>query len=546
MRNIIQVAYAVLYTIFVGVAQLSCSAIVDTEVGSDAIASGTDCSVDADCGTPGEATNQRCFDGLCNECVVDSDCTSLGEDPNRQCVRGSCFLPGINPCLIDDNKEPITENITTSTIWYPDTCYELKDTIYVTNDSELLIRPGTQVVGLASNASLIVTRGSTLRAEGSSEHPIVFTSGAPIGGRKPGDWGGVALLGNAPINGPTLETSLEGLSDGDNAKYGGLDPDSSCGSLRYVRIEFAGFRLFNNQELNSLTLAGCGRDTSVEYIQTHYGLDDGVEIFGGLVGIKWVVISRAQDDSLDWDLGWRGWAQFVAIMQDERLVGADESRYPGSDWAIEANGYKEIEIYDEGPRSRPMLYNFTIVGPKVPRNPALRLRDGTSLEMRNFLVMNQKEGLWDVEDESAACFQDEPNNAPCVDSEGEKELAVIDGLLLHNMGDGGNTYVRSEEIDNDNGFDEAAYIIANPQDISRLFLVDVNSPLNIIQPDVTNLESPPNLVPPLSSPTNITNTNPPNYVDRPEQVDASANLYIGAFRPGGLNWMQGWTNFPAN
>ena len=43
--------------------------------------------------------------------------------------------------------------------------------------------------------------------------------------------------------------------------------------------------------------------------------DDAMEWFGGTVDIKYLVVSNAADDSLDWTFGWTGRVQFVAVTQ---------------------------------------------------------------------------------------------------------------------------------------------------------------------------------------------------------------------------------------
>ena len=44
-------------------------------------------------------------------------------------------------------------------------------------------------------------------------------------------------------------------------------------------------------------------------------VDDGIEIWGGTVNIKYFNIWNIGDDSFDIDQGWRGKAQFILIVQ---------------------------------------------------------------------------------------------------------------------------------------------------------------------------------------------------------------------------------------
>ncbi|MBI1227142.1 MAG: T9SS C-terminal target domain-containing protein, partial [Bacteroidetes bacterium] len=155
----------------------------------------------------------------------------------------------------------VNSDITTNTTWTSNNIYLLQNgCLYVTNNATLTIEPGTIIKGDA--AALIVLRGSKIIADGTAEQPIVFTSAKPAGQRAPGDWGGLALLGKAPINVPGGEATMEGGCD--LSVYGGTDPNDNSGVLRYVRIEFAGIPFQPNNELNSLTLGGVGSGTTIE------------------------------------------------------------------------------------------------------------------------------------------------------------------------------------------------------------------------------------------------------------------------------------------
>jgi hypothetical protein len=114
----------------------------------------------------------------------------------------------------------------------------------------------------------------------------------------------------------------------------------------------------------------------------HRGVDDGVEIFGGTMNLKHVVITGSDDDGLDWDKGWRGKAQFVIAAQ-----------IPGrGNHGIEADN--DASNADLMPRSSPTLFNVTLVG----RNPdtaasegpsrGIILRAGTAGSLNSVLVMN--------------------------------------------------------------------------------------------------------------------------------------------------------------
>ena len=146
---------------------------------------------------------------------------------------------------------------------------------------------------------------------------------------------------------------VEGISgDEPRARYGGDDDAHDCGSLEYVRIEFAGFDLAENDELNGLTVGGCGTQTTLDYIQVHRGLDDAVEFFGGTASISHLVASGMGDDGLDWDTGWRGDADDVIIHHFASSTGSPNG--------IEADNNEDSNNTE--PRSAPNVTNVTIIG----------------------------------------------------------------------------------------------------------------------------------------------------------------------------------------
>jgi uncharacterized membrane protein len=271
--------------------------------------------------------------------------------------------------------ENITENIT----WTADTVYQLTATVYVTGGATLTIEPGTLVIG-DNGSALIVTSDAMLMAEGTAEAPIVFTSSQDPANRAPSDWGGIVMLGNAPINVGT--NNIEGVEAAGISAYGGTDVGHDCGTLSYVRIEYAGFTFGQDNELNSLTLGGCGTSTTLEHIQTVYGSDDGIEFFGGGATLKWAVVSQTGDDSLDWDQGYNGNIQFFVAQQA-----------PGTgDRGIEADNLEDNPTAT--PISSPTIYNMTLIGGGAANTEqrGITLRRGTHAQIYNAIVMNFGKG----------------------------------------------------------------------------------------------------------------------------------------------------------
>lgn len=292
-------------------------------------------------------------------------------------------VPGIDKPVV-----VVTGSISGTESWTNNFYYVLRGAVFVTDGATLNIEAGTRVIGESGSVgTLIVLRGGKLNAIGTREAPIVFTSDQPVGSRDRGDWGGLIINGRAPVN---LEGG-EGEGEADTGIYGGDDPDDDSGSLRFVRVEFAGVEFSPDNELNGIAFQGVGRGGSYEYIQVHMNRDDAFEWFGGTADIKYAVASNAADDSIDWTFGWQGRAQFIVISQ----------RGDDADNGIEAdnNEFNNNLL----PRSHPQIYNLTMCG-DPDRNEggesvrAANIRRGTAFTLRNFLVTGFKTTGFQISD----------------------------------------------------------------------------------------------------------------------------------------------------
>ncbi len=252
-----------------------------------------------------------------------------------------------------DEVITVSEPITSDTTWINTKHYRLAGTIFVENSAVLTIEPGTIIIGEPGSqppSALITTRGSKLMAEGTKSRPIIFTSSLPFGQRRPGDWGGMAISGFAPTNEAGGEGTVEGLPAGERSRFGGDDPEWDCGSMKYVRIEFAGAELSQDREINAIGWASCGSATRADYIQAHYGSDDAFEWFGGTMDASHLVSTGGQDDGFDIQLGYTGKVQFfVNFFYDDS---------PG-DHGIEADSNESDN--SATPFTNATLYNATFV-----------------------------------------------------------------------------------------------------------------------------------------------------------------------------------------
>ena len=182
--------------------------------------------------------------------------------------------------------------------------YVLEGGVFFGNDNKenavLRIQAGTKIYGKSGADYLVITRGSQIFAEGTKAQPIVMTA-AKTANRNRGEWGGLIINGNAPINGCDAGVSLcEAEGEGSTGLYGGNEAADNSGILKYLRVEFAGYEITPDNELNGIAFQGVGSGTEVNYIQVHMNADDGVEFFGGTVNVKHVLLTGNKDDSMDW------------------------------------------------------------------------------------------------------------------------------------------------------------------------------------------------------------------------------------------------------
>ncbi len=238
--------------------------------------------------------------------------------------------------------------------------YCLDGYVYVNDGATVTIQPGTKILGdtVGQNSVLCINRGAKLMAEGTRQNPIVFTSSAPAGQRARGDWGGIVICGKARTNHPGGQAAIEGgIADASPGKgwFGGTDDNDNSGSLKYVRIEFAGIAVLPNNELNGLTMGGVGKGTTLDYIQVSYGNDDAFEWFGGSVNAKHLVAVGTLDDDFDCDNGFSGYVQF-GVAQRFRQV-ADQSTSQA--WEIDNDAQGSYNT----PRTSVTFSNMTAIGP---------------------------------------------------------------------------------------------------------------------------------------------------------------------------------------
>ena len=294
----------------------------------------------------------------------------------------------VNPISVHaQDQVPVQGDITEDTTWTPNNSYILNGAVFVRSGATLRILPGTTIKGL-DRSFLVIDRGAKIMAEGTPTAPIVFTSAQAPGQRTARDWGGLWINGRAPINSPGGEEEGEAGLTGNFGGGENPDPNDNSGVIRYVRIEFAGFPVAPDRELNNFTLAGVGAGTTIDHVHVNRGADDGIEFFGGTVNVKYILITAPGDDGFDWQTGYTGKAQFIVCQQDGEVD-------PSTDRGIEADNNENNNEFT--PVSSPTIYNATLVGdprPGVGGSSGIVLRRGTAGMLRNFIVTGfKREGI---------------------------------------------------------------------------------------------------------------------------------------------------------
>jgi hypothetical protein len=245
----------------------------------------------------------------------------------------------------------------------------------ITKKTVLTIEAGTLIIGdRASKGALIVQRGSQIIANGTATNPIVMTSERAVGEREAGDWGGLVICGQAPNNLAEADRELEG---GYGAFHGGTDAADNSGSLKYVRVEFAGIPINPNQEVNSFTFGSIGSATVVDYLQASFGLDDSFEWFGGNVNCKHLIAYKGLDDDFDTDNGFSGYVQYGIGIRG--TTQADQSGSNGFECDNNAQGSALT------PFTSAIFANMSIIGAKGARETAIstQFQHGAQLRRNN-------------------------------------------------------------------------------------------------------------------------------------------------------------------
>jgi len=437
-------------------------------------------------------------DGSCSYETVNSNATEYNTSGNVVTI-------------IDHGQGTGNKTLTADKTWI------LDKLVFVNSGQTLTIEAGTVIKGTAGqgeNASaLIVAKGATINAVGTSTNPIIFTAqsddlNGSLSINARGLWGGLIVLGDAQLNSSLGTSAIEGIPTSETrGLYGGPNDEDNSGILQYVSIRHGGTDIGAGNEINGLTLGGVGSATTIDHIEVVSNADDGIECFGGKPNIKNLVISYCADDCFDYDEGFRGNIQFALIYQD---INA-------GDRMGEHDGGTTPE--DGSPYAKPVFYNATYIGRGISAGKrALTFRDNAGGEYHNSIIMNQGKGI-DIEKLGSG------QDAYARFTAGELVIAnnvffdiALTGItatasdifkvsFADGVADNGETAAFQASFDSNNNS------VGNPG-------IDVNA--GSLNPVPTNTAS-------------------VNNAATPTDSWFTTTSYQGAFDPSGSNWAQGWT-----
>lgn len=312
-----------------------------------------------------------------------TSCTSADDEEEQS----SSFVANPNDFQGQINDGEVTLNSSS--------VYLLTGKLQVNSGATLIIPAGTTIKGAGGTSAYIaVAQGGKIFVNGTSTNPVIMTSASAT--PTAGNWGGLVICGKAPINRVTGGTSTA-QSEVADLTYGGSIANDNSGSLRYLRIEYAGAAFNTEKEFNGLSLFGVGSGTTVENVQCFHGADDGFEFFGGTVNTSNLISIGNEDDQFDWTEGWNGtnnnWYGKLDFGKGNRGIEADN-----------------FELgFANSPVANPVINNITLVGPGstadvnvYAENDAFKLRRGTKGIFSNVAVANWKTGFNVEHDECIA------------------------------------------------------------------------------------------------------------------------------------------------
>ena len=330
------------------------------------------------------------------------------------------------------------------------------------------------------------------------------------------------MLGKAQVNVTGGVNNIEGLPPSADTTYGGSDNTHNCGTLAYVRVEFAGSILSPNNEINNITWGGCGSGTVAHHLQARYGLDDMFEWFGGTADAKYIAAQAGRDDYLDGQLGWSGRVQHAVMVQGGDIQGNRGIEMDNSEFDDRA-----------APQGKPQMYNVSFIGSgnvntagfDEADSSAIYFRRGSGGSYNNMVLFN-----WIVTGISA---RDNSGSTATRDSIARGDLSM-NGVVMWDNGKasnrGNDLTGQAADFGTTSNANARALLSGSLGSGQNVLVVDplMRRPLSFSDPD---------FLPKAGSPIFRA-----NWVQPPDDgfFDQSAR-WNGAF--GDVDWTEEWTNW---
>jgi len=249
----------------------------------------------------------------------------------------------INNFTVDDFKGDVTESMTLDA----SKVYKLSGKLLVKSGATLTIPAGTRLEATTPTSTdndvryIAVEQGAKININGTANSPVVMTSTL----EESEAWGGLVICGYAPTNKADASAGAEvsGLT------YGGDVSDDNSGSITYLRLEYTGYKYTDTKEFNGLSLFGVGCGTTIDYVVSYKGGDDGMEFFGGTVNASHLVSVDSEDDGIDFADGWSGTGEYwVSLNSTKSGIEGSNNGDNGTATPMTNATLKNLTVYGMG------------------------------------------------------------------------------------------------------------------------------------------------------------------------------------------------------
>jgi hypothetical protein len=313
-----------------------------------------------------------------------------------------------------------------------------------------------------------------------------------------------------------------------------VDNTDDSGTLRYVRVEFAGYATAADAELNTFTFAAVGSGTELEYLQSLNGLDDAFEFFGGAVDGKHFVSYDSGDDHFDISEGYVGRLQHLIAFQTRQIIPRPGAGNVSSDpQGIEndgCNGAGCANGQNTTPLNIPLVANFTLVGPVdgvfsgTSGGIGMMLRRGTGGYYVNGVVARWERAGISLRDQATL------------------DRATAGDLIVNNVhiADVGATFqaASGSTVQGTLDLGTNSIVVGTETTLGQLFASAPVTPTGAAQLDWTPAASAAIATGGLATFTGAVATKGGTFV--------TGTAYRGAADPAGADWWAGWTNYADN